>query len=743
MRLGDVSVGNGAVSNFAASSGTKYSFDVTPLVDGEVTVQLVDGVAADLAGNLNPASNVLSITADLIELTVDLSTGAYSPVVDTFKVTAIFSQSVTGFESSDVTLSNGVLTNFDSTSAPTYTFDVTPQASGDVTVDIAAGVAEGTSGDFNVAAEQLLRTADLSAGLVGINDIFGGGTAVRDELGSINEEVTGWTSSSACSGTVPDGAYASVDCVDDNYTSAWSWRGAPGDTDVGADGPRGTGVYAWGTGGEVDDFDTVESKAMGVQGTMDKIFYGYVDHDPIGAIGARQAYSLGITGAGVKVAVVDTAIDSDHDELNGKIIGEYSACQGCSVGSSAAGDHGTHVAGIIAGKKDGNEMHGVAYDADLVSLYFAEQDGGGINMYYTHLASGIDSAVSDGVRIFNNSWSGGGHEESTDSILDNSSTLRTAFADAISQGSVFVWAAGNSYAANTSLDAHNTSQEAKAALKYEEFMGGFVNVVNLLWDEDADEWVISNDLSGANYHADSQICGVTKDYCLGAPGTGIMSSIGNNDYDSKSGTSMAAPMVSGGLALLFQAFPYVETADILELLFVTADDLGAEGVDEIYGHGMMNLAAALEPSGSLTIATSRSTATNTGLSLTGASLSGDSAIVGAMSAAASDMVALDAFDRAYTVGAMGMTTLDETETLSATALSNTLRADFEHLASFGSPITEEAAWATLSLPWMIRLACPMLRSTIVRFPRKTRRWPRYSMWRCRVGMAGRLASPSP
>ena len=55
---------------------------------------------------------------------------------------------------------------------------------------------------------------------------------------------------------------------------------------------------------------------------------------------------------------------------------------------------------------------------------------------------------------------------------------------------------------------------------------------------------------------------------------------------------MAAPVVSGAFAVLFQAFPYLETDVLVDLVFATATDLG-EGVDEVYGHGMLNLEEAM------------------------------------------------------------------------------------------------------------------------------------------------------
>ena len=543
-----------------------------------------------------------------------------------------------------------------------------------------------SGGSSDTTEDQTTEDETSDSELQGADEIYGGSSLARDSQGAIIS-LTELDPDISCSTTIPEAAVEGVNCIDENYTNddyrgAWSWRGAAGAEDVGLYGPRGTGVHAWGSGGELDAFKTDESFAM--SGSEDNA------QDPLGAIGARQAYSLGLTGAGVKVAVVDTSLDTDHSELSEKIISQYDACgEECSSFFTGTGDHGTHVAGIIAAKSDGNEMHGVAYDADLVSIYFAETFGGGLDLREEKLADGITAAVADGARIFNNSW-GSSSNETNDSLFDDD-YLRGAVADAIDQGSVFVWAAGNSYEENTDLGANNTSQEAKAALKYsEEFASGFVNVVNLVYDNEAKEWVISNSLSNSDEEANSQVCGVTKNYCLGAPGTNINSSVAGDDYATLSGTSMAAPMVSGGIAILFQAFPYVETSDILDLLFVTADDLGAEGVDEIYGHGMMNLAAALEPSGPLTLATSGSTQTNSGLSLSGASLSGDTAFVGAISSAASDMVALDSFDRAYAVGATGMTVLSQGEPHSASTLSESLRLDFDQLASFGTPIAESA-----------------------------------------------------
>lgn len=180
-------------------------------------------------------------------------------------------------------------------------------------------------------------------------------------------------------------------------------------------------------------------------------------------------------------------------------------------------------------------------------------------------------------------------------------------------------------------------------------------------------------------------------YCLAAPGTYISSTVVGDAYDSYSGTSMAAPTVSAGFAILFQAFPYVETADIMQLMFETADDLGAVGVDNIYGHGMMNLAAALAPAGSATIPTSTSTSTNVGIDVDATSLAADAPLRAAVSSATSEMVMLDDYDRAYVIGDLGVTNIQPVALGSASAVFASIDADLENLSDFGSPITRTAA----------------------------------------------------
>ncbi len=164
----DVTVVNGEVSAFVATSAQAYSFDVTPLEEGPVTVDVLKDVAHDGAGNGNTAATQLEVTASLSAASVELATEAVSPVTGAFSVTATFTKAVTGFAVDDVTVGNGGASNF-SGSGSDYRFDVTPAGDGVVSVDVAAGVATDGVGNGNTAAQTLSVTADVTAPLLSLS----------------------------------------------------------------------------------------------------------------------------------------------------------------------------------------------------------------------------------------------------------------------------------------------------------------------------------------------------------------------------------------------------------------------------------------------------------------------------------------------------------------------------------------------------------------------------------------------
>jgi hypothetical protein len=161
----DIVASNGTVSNFAGS-GANYTFDITPAGQGLVTADIAADIAQDYADNNNAAAAQFSRTYDSIVPTVTISSLASDPTkVSPIAVTVTFSENVTGFTSTDIVLSNGMINNFAGSGA-SYTFNLTPAGQGLVTANIAGGAAIDSAGNGNTIAAQFSRTYDSVAPFV-------------------------------------------------------------------------------------------------------------------------------------------------------------------------------------------------------------------------------------------------------------------------------------------------------------------------------------------------------------------------------------------------------------------------------------------------------------------------------------------------------------------------------------------------------------------------------------------------
>ncbi len=159
--LEDIEVSNGTASNFNRVSSRAYTATITPESTGEVRVEVGSNVAEDEAGNGNEAAAPFVIEADLTGPEVEIASEATGPVSGALEVTIAFSEAVTGFEQNEITVTNGTVSSF-SGSGTSYTAEITPSASGSVTVEIAADVAEDGAGNGNRAAEAFIIEADLT-----------------------------------------------------------------------------------------------------------------------------------------------------------------------------------------------------------------------------------------------------------------------------------------------------------------------------------------------------------------------------------------------------------------------------------------------------------------------------------------------------------------------------------------------------------------------------------------------------
>ena len=150
----DITVGNGTTGSFTAVSATEYTVEITPTIDGTVTIDVAQGVAQDAATNTNNAATQFSIEYDGTNPTAVVSSTVVDPTNAAFMVTFTFSEDVTGFDQADITVSNGTAGVVTPVSTTVYTAMITPTADGIVTVELVAGVAQDAATNGNDASNQ-------------------------------------------------------------------------------------------------------------------------------------------------------------------------------------------------------------------------------------------------------------------------------------------------------------------------------------------------------------------------------------------------------------------------------------------------------------------------------------------------------------------------------------------------------------------------------------------------------------
>lgn len=384
------------------------------------------------------------------------------------------------------------------------------------------------------------------------------------------------------------------------------------------------------------------------------------------------------TGAGVLIAILDSGIDLNHIEFDGRI-SPNSTCFGACSGSGIFGDddngHGTHVAGIAAAADDGSGMTGVAPEASLLSVKVLSASGNGP---YSAAAQGITFAVAEGAQVINMSLGG-----PVPKLAADYNALVSALT-AAAQTSVIVVSAGN--------EGYGRLPEYPAAFATQPGIAGSMIIAGSLAPSGGrvsrfTNTPINQPGSGCAGPRNARVC--FMDVFLMAPGEDVLSTLPGGGYGTMTGTSMAAPYISGAAALVFSAAPYLTPQEVTAILFASATDLGKPGKDPIYGRGLVNPAGAIGPLGSLSVATSgATTSAHSGTGQVGVSqLSGALSFGLRSSTAAQDLVFFDSFGRDYRVD------LTKSIASSAASLSNALFSDgpaLRRTTYFGDGISASA-----------------------------------------------------
>ncbi|PJY98954.1 MULTISPECIES: serine protease Isp [Bacillus] len=234
----------------------------------------------------------------------------------------------------------------------------------------------------------------------------------------------------------------------------------------------------------------------------------------IKVIKAPEMWAKGVKGKDVKIAVLDTGCDTSHPDLKSQIIGGKNFTDDDGGKEDVISDyngHGTHVAGTIAANDSNGGIAGVAPEASLLIVkVLGGANGSG---QYEWIINGINYAVEQKVDII--SMSLGGPSDVPE--------LEEAVKNAVKNGVLVVCAAGNEG------DGNERTEELSYPAAYNEVIAvGSVSIAREL-----------SEFSNAN-----------KEIDLVAPGEQILSTLPNKKYGRLTGTSMAAPHVSGALALI-------------------------------------------------------------------------------------------------------------------------------------------------------------------------------------------------
>jgi subtilisin len=277
----------------------------------------------------------------------------------------------------------------------------------------------------------------------------------------------------------------------------------------------------------------------------------------INMVKAPAAWARGITGVGIRLAIIDTGISSHNDLI--PIAGGVSFVPGV-VSFNDDNGHGTHCAGIAAARNNFLGVVGVAPGASLFAVKVLNAAGSGMS---SDIIAGMDWAATAGMHVVSMSLGG-----------LNAPIL--AYANAVKRlqdrGTVVVIASGNSF--GTSFPWVNAPGNS--------IISGVPNASPIsVGAVDSSKLIASFSSRGGNAALWNQVTVV-------APGVSINSTIPGNAYGLKSGTSMATPHVAGAAALLKQRFPGISPAAVKARLQNTATDLGIPGNDIPYGRGLIN-----------------------------------------------------------------------------------------------------------------------------------------------------------
>lgn len=378
------------------------------------------------------------------------------------------------------------------------------------------------------------------------------------------------------------------------------------------------------------------------------------------------AWARGFTGRGVTIGVIDQGFDLTHLDFAGKVV----ATKNFVSPNMSWGIHGTAMAGVAAANKNNYGTLGVAPDAKLV---FAQVGSGGTTNSIVESAvyRALDWTSLQGASVINLSFGVGYASNFVNSVYRNpitgtyfspsaygvnygaASSVINNYRVATDRGSILVVAAGNQalpYAEFPAMYATRTDFSNKLILNGRMIVVGAVDNNNKLASFSNAAGHLCQNFKGTQC-LDTYL---TRDFYVVAPGVNVTVTQPNqlsgnkNIATTMSGTSPAAAYVSGGMAIIKQAWPQLKPEQLVHLILTTTKDLGAPGTDNIYGRGLVDLNKAVAPQGNLILAARNLVLPSAGLSSTSGSMTTGFVQIFRSTSVLSKIQVLDDYGRNYT-----------------------------------------------------------------------------------------------
>lgn len=385
-------------------------------------------------------------------------------------------------------------------------------------------------------------------------------------------------------------------------------------------------------------------------------YYASQWRSPLEVTRFSDSYARGWTGLGSLVTVADTGVDADHPDLAPGLVHGRDFT---NTGLADTNGHGTHVAGIVAARRDGVGMHGGAFDSKLAIAKVAAGWSYDFGLARAAAAWRRDLgsvAVNVSAAYLRDSWL----EQKLVKIGDGSYFLDDPYHGvngfygmrlqaegwraALGPNQILVKAAGNNdtdYSAGANQWATATDENGGLILN-----GQMLIVGN--WDAVA-ERITGNRAGNVCTTWQEGVCldaARISDSFLIAPGVNIVSTYPGGGYAAMTGTSMAAPLVAAAAAVLHQTWPHLDGRQLAALLLETANRDIPGYAEHVHGQGLLDMERATRPVGDIGVPTG-ATVVAQRLPLEAGGALADPGV--AARAALSGVMLLDGYDRDFYV----------------------------------------------------------------------------------------------